>query len=64
MTQTYKFKWANYSLGDYLANMKNRAETLRQHARILEARAEDLDKECSNLESALLPAEESKENTA
>lgn len=55
--RTYKFKWINVGLDDYLSGMQFRADELRRKARTLEAQAEMIDEERAKLSIDLLPAE-------
>lgn len=54
---TYKFKYDNIDLGDYLDNMRFRADELRRKAHILTLQAEIIDEERYKLEAELLPVD-------
>jgi hypothetical protein len=51
---TYRFRWSNYQLPDYLNEMRQRADNFRREAKILTMRAEQIDEERGKLENALL----------
>lgn len=52
---TYRFKWDNYDLDQYLKGRRFTADALRRDAEILIKRAEQIDEERHQLERALIP---------
>lgn len=52
--QTYRFKWSNFTLADYLAARNAQARNLRHQAEILQGRADQIEEEVAEIRSALV----------
>ncbi len=53
----YRFRWTNFELRDFVRGCRDRADILRRDAKILTARAEQIDEEAAAWESALVIAD-------
>lgn len=57
---TYKFKWTNTDLDDYMRNRRSFGQSMRRQAEILIERAQMIEAETHELEISLIPVEEKK----
>ena len=51
--ETYRVRWSDMDLPDYLKQMQERADRLRRDARVLTERADQIEEERRNLDHAM-----------